>query len=200
MMSPTDTRQRLIDTARGLFHARSYADVGVQAICKAAGVQKGSFYHFFPSKRDLTLAVLDEFFSEFKQHLLAEAFAPDLPPLQRFGRLVELAYRFQADVARETGHVPGCPFGNLAVELSTREEPIRRRVEQVFGGLEERFQGALQEALQRGEVGDIDVPATARAMLAYMEGVMLMAKTRNDPEVIRRLGPAVVELRIAAAQ
>ena len=33
--------------------------VGVDEICRPAGVHKGSFYHFFPSKQALVLAVLD---------------------------------------------------------------------------------------------------------------------------------------------
>ena len=35
-----DTRQRLIDSARQLIYSRSYADVGVQAICEHAEVKK----------------------------------------------------------------------------------------------------------------------------------------------------------------
>ena len=51
-MSPTaDTQTRILESARELIHSRSYADVGVAAICEHAGVNKGSFYHFFPSKR-----------------------------------------------------------------------------------------------------------------------------------------------------
>jgi TetR/AcrR family transcriptional repressor of nem operon len=81
MDSRTDTRQRLIDSARDLIYARSYSDVGVQEICDRAGVRKGSFYHFFPSKRDLTLAVLDQFQAFFRQEILGRAFTGDLPPL-----------------------------------------------------------------------------------------------------------------------
>jgi TetR/AcrR family transcriptional repressor of nem operon len=33
-------------------------------------------------------------------------------------------------------------------------------------------------------------------MLAYLEGIILLAKTRNDPEVIRVLGSAIKTLRI----
>lgn len=149
-----------------------------------------------PSKCDLTRAVVDEFLLEFKQRLFAEAFASDIAPLRRLHRFVELAYRFQADIARETGHVLGCPFGNLALELSTQEEPIRRKVAQVFQDIEERIRSTLDEAVARRDPGGIDVAATARAMLAYLEGVMLMAKTRNDAELIRHLGPAVAEIRI----
>jgi TetR/AcrR family transcriptional repressor of nem operon len=33
-------------------------------------------------------------------------------------------------------------------------------------------------------------------MLAYLEGVILLAKAQNDPEVLYRLGPAIKTLRI----
>ncbi|HTO08336.1 MAG TPA: helix-turn-helix domain-containing protein, partial [Myxococcota bacterium] len=55
----SDARERLIDEASRLFHARSYESVGVQELCDAAEVNKGSFYHFFPSKEDLAAAVID---------------------------------------------------------------------------------------------------------------------------------------------
>ncbi len=61
MMRKTDTRQQILDTASVLFHSRSYADVGIAAVCDQAGVSKGSFFHFFHSKRDLALAVMDQF-------------------------------------------------------------------------------------------------------------------------------------------
>ena len=56
----SDARERLIEAAGDLWHRRSYTDVGVGEICAEAGVQKGSFYHFFPSKQDLALAVIDD--------------------------------------------------------------------------------------------------------------------------------------------
>ena len=34
------------------------------------------------------------------------------------------------------------------------------------------------------------------AMLAFLEGIILLAKSRNDPEVVRILGPAIKTLRI----
>ncbi|MEW8500635.1 MAG: helix-turn-helix domain-containing protein, partial [Candidatus Thiodiazotropha taylori] len=55
-----DTKERILATARELFHGRSYADVGIKEICSMANVQKGSFYHFFQSKQDLAMAVIDD--------------------------------------------------------------------------------------------------------------------------------------------
>ena len=54
-----DTQERLVEAAAGLWHARSYADVGVNEICEVADVRKGSFYHFFASKQELAVAVID---------------------------------------------------------------------------------------------------------------------------------------------
>ena len=59
MPQVSHAKEKLLDSALDLMYARSYRDVGVQEICEHAGVKKGSFYHFFPSKRDLTLAALD---------------------------------------------------------------------------------------------------------------------------------------------
>lgn len=191
-----DTRQRIVNSALELMFASSYADVGVAAICQRAGVRKGSFYHFFPSKRDLTLAVLEQHFAEAKAQLLDRAFATDLSPLARLDRLAALAYQFQRDLQQQTGHVLGCPFGNLATELSTQEEAIRAALARIMARLQHLLAATLEEAVAVGEAGDIDVPATAQAMLAYFEGVMLLAKTENDAQVIGRLLPGMADIRI----
>lgn len=196
MNTMTDTRQRILESARDLIYARSYGEVGVAAICDSAGVKKGSFYHFFPSKRDLTLAVIDEFLIEFKERIFAEAFSKSLPPMQRFLRLAELAYRFQKEIAEETGHILGCPFGNIALEMSTQDEVLRQKVELIFSRMEDLFRETLTEAVAQGEIGEIDTGATASAMVAYAEGIMLMAKTRNDPEVLRTLMPVIADIRV----
>ncbi len=177
-------------------HSRSYADVGVAAICEQAGVQKGSFYHFFPSKQDLTLAVLDGFFFKMKEALIDKAFADDIPPLARLDRMADLIYRFQAQLKQETGRVLGCPFGNLATELATQDEPIRNKVDHIFAQLQTNIGQVLQASVQAGELSNIDIDATAQAMLAYMEGVMLLAKTQNDPTRLRDLLPAMAQIRI----
>ncbi len=196
-MNPgNDTRQRILESARDLIYARSYAEVGVAAICENAGVKKGSFYHFFPSKRELTLAVIDVFLLDFKQRIFAEAFDPALSPMSRFRRLGELSYRLQKEIAQTTGQTLGCPFGNIALEMSSQDEVLRRKVEAVFAQIRTLFRRTLKEAQEQGEIGEVDLDATANAMLAYAEGLMLMAKTHNDPELIRTLMPAMADIRI----
>ena len=196
MSTQADSYTRILEAARDLIYGSSYADVGVQAICEKAQVQKGSFYHFFKSKQELTLAVIDNFFEGFKESIIKQAFDPALAPSQRFERLVKLAIERQQTIHQQTGHVLGCPFGNLATEMSTSDEVIRCKIDGLFDKLQGLIRDTLQEAVDKGEMENMDVGATAEAMLAYFEGLMLLAKTRNDPAVLRELLPAISNIRI----
>ncbi|MBL8945826.1 MAG: helix-turn-helix transcriptional regulator, partial [Myxococcales bacterium] len=57
----SDARGRLVATAVALFRERGYTAVSVADICDAAGLKKGSFYHFYASKLDLALDAIDEY-------------------------------------------------------------------------------------------------------------------------------------------
>ncbi|MCU7797877.1 MAG: TetR/AcrR family transcriptional regulator [Candidatus Thiodiazotropha sp. (ex Semelilucina semeliformis)] len=191
-----DTKDRILATARELFHGRSYADVGIKEICTLANVQKGSFYHFFPSKQDLAMAVIDDMSDDWAQGFVAEAFDEALPPIERLDYMVDAIYYWQKAAKSAEGRMPGCLFGNLALEVSTRDEVLRARLNAVFDKASASFHKALEQAVELGEMPPLDTAATATAMLAYLEGVILLAKTRNDPEVVRILGPAIKSIRI----
>lgn len=196
MTSTSDTYQRILDSAKELIYAKSYADVGVAAICDKAEVQKGSFYHFFASKQDLTLAVIDRYYLEFKDRVLDHAFSPSLPPIARFKKAIELLIEGQTHIYSQTGQVYGCPFGNLALEVATQDEPIRQKLEQQFYRLQMLMRTSLEEAVQLGEINNIDIDKTAAAILAFIEGALLMAKTQNDPNLLRQLLPAALTIRL----
>ena len=196
MNAPSDTRDRILATARELFHGRSYSDVGIKEICDIAKVQKGSFYHFFPSKRDLAMAVIDDMADDWAQGFVAEAFDRNLPPMERLDYMVDAAYYWQKAAKDLEGRMPGCLFGNLALEVSTRDEVLRAKLNAVFDKAARRFHETLEQAIESGAIAPLDTEATASAMLAFLEGIILLAKTRNDPDVVQRLGPAIKTLRI----
>lgn len=194
MIAGGDTRDKLLNGALDLIYARSYASVGVQELCEHAGVKKGSFYHFFPSKRDLTIAALERQWEMAKRAVWDSAFTNNLSLHKKLERWFDHVYQRQCDVKQKTGQVPGCPFGNLALELSTQDEAIRRKVDQVFRECTRYVERVLQEAITAGEIPKQDASVTAGAVIAYMEGVMLMAKTRNDPNVIKELRQGLLRL------
>ncbi len=190
-----ETRQRLLDSAQELMYSRSYSDVGVQEICKDANVQKGSFYHFFPSKSALTVEVLEQLKMQMIERILLPAFAKDLTPVKRFERFIEYAYQYQVQLKAEYGYVLGCPMGNIALEMSTQDEDIRKKVEILFESIFLVFVDVLDDAKLAGEIdSDADTNELAQVALAYGEGVLLVAKTKNDPEIVKRLLPHIAKL------
>lgn len=195
MARASDARVRLLGSIAGLVHARGYAAVGVDEICRRAGVKKGSFYYFFRSKQDLMLAALEHRWHEVEAKLIAAAFAKDVAPAQRIGRLFDLAAAAEVDAKRRGGHVLGCPFGNVSAEMSGGDERVRRKVDQVFRRLTHALELTLRDAMAAGELPPDTAPAaTAQALVAYFEGVRLLARTRNNPAVIKTLGRHAVHL------
>ena len=195
----SDGKQRLIAAMAELVHRRGYTDVGVDEVCKAAGVRKGSFYYFFKSKRDLMLAALDQHWSVGRQHFGA-AFLSEGTPLERIERLFALLATAETSNHKNKGHVLGCPFGNIAAEVGTSDRVLARRADEAFCGLAGLLRGALTDARARGQLAqDVDLQEAADALVAYFEGIALLAKTRNDPSLIRRLGRRAVRLAIEPA-
>ena len=188
-------RERIIESAFALWFRRSYADVGVSEICADAGVQKGSFYHFFPSKTDLAVAVVDEVEERFEANIVCGFLEnPDLPPLERLEALIEYHYAFAVANKSETGHVWGCPIGNLAIEMSTQDEVLRERLNRFFAEWAEAFGRLLDEAVLRGDLPPHDTHAAGLSLLAYVQGVTVLVKTGNDPDLIRTIGPTIVAI------
>ncbi|MGE0755314.1 MAG: TetR/AcrR family transcriptional regulator [Alphaproteobacteria bacterium] len=181
-VAPRNTRIKLLDTALELFWHSSYGSVSVDDICKAAGVHKGSFYHFFDSKLALTVAAFEHFW-EGKRPVMEEAFAPSLKPAERIKRYSSLIYRWQKEQADKTGKVPGCPFAGCGSELATQEEGFRIAIEKIFSSYSGYFQLLLEDAGTPRQI----VNPIAEEMMAYVEGVIQQAAFSNDVELIQRL-------------
>lgn len=189
MRDTNDTRTRLIDSAITLFHDRSYNAVSVQQLCEHADVRKGSFYYFFPTKRDLALEAVSALQERVRVSIWEPLFREDITPQERLERVFKEAGDYFTP-ARD-GAMRGCPFGNFAAELSTQDEAMRKRVEEVFEMLIGYFERAIREALDAGDISSIDPRQTAEEILAYFQGTFLVAKTKNDPDFVRRAAPGV---------
>lgn len=190
--APRDTRTRLVLAAAELVHAESYHSVGVKAICERAQVRRGSFYHFFESKQALMLEALEIAWQEFDDDVLASCRDETLTPRRRIEAVVGSIHARQVRDQERTGHVLGCTFGNLAAEATTLDDVIRLRLVQVFDDWTEALEAPLAEAQLAGDIDQCLTPrAAASEVLAALQGVIVLAKTRNDPEIIAVGGPAI---------
>jgi TetR/AcrR family transcriptional repressor of nem operon len=165
----------------------------VDQICDRAGVNKGSFYHFFRSKTDLTVAAYEEHWLELRP-ALDRIFSSQTPPLDRIEQYCRGVYELQKAKFKKCGRVLGCPFAAVGCELSTQEEKIRLKAQEMFERSCKYLETALADAKREGLV-EIDDPRTeGQAVVSYVLGMLLQARIRNDPEVLAALWPVVTRM------
>ena len=145
-------RERLVAAAAELMHERGYTAVGVNDICVAADVKRGSFFHYFPAKRDIALAVLDRQWNFERTEIFEASFSKEYPPLDRIKKIFGASYEYQAAKRTQAGHMLGCPFGLLAAEMSTQDEVIRERLQEIFSEAAAYFADALAEISEQEDV------------------------------------------------
>lgn len=177
MAESIGTRERLVRTSARLFLHRSYQSVGVDELCTAASVKKGSFYYFFNSKADLAGAVVA---------FHAEAFLGRLDrvdgdsPIADLHQFADIVGATQATYEERYGRVVGCPFGNLASELSTEDDELRRQIAQVFAEIQGRIVILAREALDKGLLTETaDPDRFAKEFMAQFQGMILLAKVNQ---------------------
>lgn len=189
----SDARERLLQVAFELIWQQSYGSVSVDTICDRAGVKKGSFYYFFPSKSDLTIAAYEEHWQQ-RRPVYDRAFSPLVPPLERIENYCRTIYEGQKEKQKKTGRVLGCPFASVACELSTQDEKIRQKSQEIFDRGCKYIEAALMDAQKAGQIEKCDVAKKSRAVSAFVIGMLLQAKVQNDVEVLSDLGPQVLQL------
>ena len=182
----SDAGDRILEAGAKLFGQRTYAAIGVAEIAAEAGVPKGSFYYFFPSKQALALAVVNRHWERQRAEWLRILTAGD-----SFSDRLRALFVSTAEVQRQaltgTGAVVGCLFGNLALEVSAQDDPVRMRLQEIFEEQIDIVEDAIRTA---GEAEGLTVPApreTAKAIVAQIEGMVLFAKLFNDPGQLDRL-------------
>lgn len=179
------TRDKILDTAIELMWQQSYGSVSVDDICHVAKIQKGSFYHYFPSKIDVVIAAFEKLW-QTSRPVFDSVFSAAVPPLERLHNYCELAYLRQKEKADKYGKVLGCPYTNCGGELSTLDERVRLKLDEMFTRSAKYFEALLRDAMVEGLAPIDDPAAVSQEMLSYVSGVMYQARLKNDVEIIRR--------------
>ncbi|OQD57350.1 TetR family transcriptional regulator [Streptomyces phaeoluteigriseus] len=198
-MGRTSTaRDRLLDATGELMQSRGYSSLGVAEICAKAEVKKGSFYHFFESKQALTVEAVNAYWNAERSCWTTEL-SSTAPALDRLQRLLDTTAQVQHRKKETSGTVDGCLLGNLTLELATQEPAVRARLEEIFDEQIALVTATLNDAADEGTVPrERATTATARAVVAHLEGLVMFAKLKNDPTVLDSLWPHTLLLLGAA--
>ena len=197
MGGEADTRGRIVAAAVALFCRHGYTAVGTQELCAAAGVNKGTLYHFFPGKLDVALAALRAYGDGVRDEYRRLAGGR-----QSARRKVAALFALGRDAAERSlathGAVGGCLHGTLAHELAAADPRARALLAEVSAGWAAALAPVTADLLGV-PAGGKRATAAAHALLAYLSGAELAAKVANDPAVITTLGKGAVGLVTAAA-
>jgi TetR/AcrR family transcriptional repressor of nem operon len=181
------TRERLIESAMALFWEKGYANTSMSDLLTAARANSGSFYHFFSSKEELLLAVLDRYLALLQPQVLTPAWEGIEDPIERIFALLA-RYRM---LILATDCTYGCPIGRLALEIGPEQEEVHRRLAKNFNGWTGAVRKCLEQAADRLP-NDIDRERLSGFVLAVMEGGVMLSRSHRD---VKPFDEAVAELR-----
>ena len=187
------TRARIVATAASVIEDRGVEAASCEQILALAKASKSQLYHYFHGKDELVRAVIDLRFRE-----ALECQQPWLAHLDTFDG-IRAWFDALIELNRASGS-PGCILGTLAAELADRDEAARCDLAQCFTALEGYLTEGLRAMQARGELtADADPETLAGGAYAAMQGGLLQAKARKDPQLlVHALDAAFTYLRSAS--
>jgi AcrR family transcriptional regulator len=151
-----DTRAKIIQAAMELFWLKGFHSTSIADLLSRTQLNSGSLYHFFPSKQDVLVAVLEAY---------------------RDGIFALLgAYR---RMMLDSDCTYGCPIGSLALELHEPDPDVRELMAANFAAWTAAIERCLKEAGARLPKR-LDRKALAEFVLTTMEGGVMQARTHRD--------------------
>lgn len=189
----SQAREKLMKAVLELIWTGSYGSTTIDLICERAGVRKGSFYHFFASKAALATEAIETDWQEYRPRL-NDIFSPSLAPLERIRRYCAMEYEDQVALKALHGRALGCPLCTLGTEICGLEDGLRRKVNEVMDQYRRYFETTIRDAQAEGCLPAADAGAKARAVFAYIEGLLSQARIRNDVGVLREMERGILDL------
>lgn len=172
-----DTRRSILDAAQRIMARKGFSAVGINEVLAAAGVPKGSFYHFFGSKDAFGEAMIRAYFADYladMDRILAE------PGLTSSERLMNYWQNWH-----ETQSLDECQGKCLAVKLGAEvadlSEAMRIALKEGTTAVTDRLERTITAGLKDGSLTtDTSARETAHALYDMWLGASVMVKIHRD--------------------
>src|SRR6185436_18131446 len=114
-------------------------------------------------------------------------------PLERIRKYCEYGYRIQAEIKEKCGSVLGCPLCCVGSEVSTQEDLLQKKIQEILEYKRRYLESAIRDAHAAGLINAPDAAAKSRALFAYFQGLMTQARIQNDLGVLREASRSVCD-------
>ena len=178
-----ETRERLLQSGVKTLTEKGFSAAGLDEILRRVSVPKGSFYHYFGSKTEFGIALIQRYADYFSRKLDRILLDESRNPLDRMKLFVTDA---ESGMARYE-FKRGCLVGNLGQEMGNLPECFREQLLAVFSEWQGRFSKSLEAAKSAGQIRhDADCEELAEVFWIGWEGAVLRAKLEKSPQPLTR--------------
>jgi TetR/AcrR family transcriptional repressor of nem operon len=182
-----ETRQRIVDAAADLIFEQGVARTTIEDVRAAADVSSSQLYHYFDDKPALVRAVVDH----QADTIVSGQQTFDLSSLDGLRAWRDWVIEHQ----RELSCRGGCPIGSLGSELAETDPDARAHVSDGFKRWEAAIQSGLREMQAQGRLAaDADPDTLALALLAALQGGLLLTQIQRDTKPLEAALDAMLEL------
>ena len=166
----TSTRDKILEVGAQAIAEKSFNSCGLAEILQRAGVPKGSFYHYFGSKEDFGVALIEKASEEFVEFLRPIIGNRRKSPLQRLRAIFEMS----RESCLANGAARQCLVPKLALETSQLSEPVHAAVKCAYDQWSALIARVIREAQAAAEVGrKHDPDRLANVLVMLWEGATI---------------------------
>jgi TetR/AcrR family transcriptional repressor of nem operon len=166
------SREKLLDVAFEEIYHNGYTATSVDKILKKANMNKGSMYHFFKSKKELGLAVVNERINSYIVRKYGVLLKCEENICDELMKLIKNRNSFDFNC--------GCKLNNLMQELSPLDKDFKAALEIVYTKFENIIEQVLNKAVLKDEIKHDDTRALSMYIVASIEGCLGTAKKSQD--------------------
>ena len=158
-------KNKILDAALQIFVKKGYAETRMDDIVKDSGVSKGAIYHYYSSKKDLFLDLIN-FWEEFYfPNILDKKYRNK----KAAGKLREIA----KDVILTFKDKKYVFLAELEIwSLANHDEAVRSRTKKLYTNLIKLFSSIIREGIENNEFKKINVNIAALSIMTSLQGVI----------------------------
>lgn len=172
-----------IDKATEVFRNKGYDTASADELLNAMGIGKGSFYLAFKGgKQELYIRSLKQFAEEFSKKIIfaIEHSDDQIQFIRRF--FLVLADAENCDIDR------GCYLGNALVQLSEKDEDIKKITAGLLKNLQKIFATVIRKAQENGKLENSDDPEVLAWHLSNLwNGIHVTRRMEASHETLRSM-------------
>lgn len=169
-------RARLIEAARRLVRLKGFAATSVDELCAEAGVTKGAFFHHFPSKEALGVALVEDWTETTSALFAAHPYNAEEDPLDRVFAYIDLRRALLDQPLPDFT----CVAGTTVQEVWATVPTMREAAAASLASGADHVRRHLAEALARHPVEGVTAEGLAWQVQIAVQGGIILAKAAGD--------------------